>query len=72
MTLQLIATMRIFSQVYVMTKGGPAGSSFSVIHYIYTDGIVSFRSGLCRRRFDDAICCDYGRYPDPAKTGPRE
>ena len=25
-TLQLISTMRIFSQVYVMTNGGPAGS----------------------------------------------
>ena len=39
-TLQLISTMRIFSQVYVMTGGGPAGSSNSVIHYIYTTAIV--------------------------------
>jgi multiple sugar transport system permease protein len=39
-TLQLISTMRIFSQVYVMTNGGPAGSSSSVIHYIYTTAIV--------------------------------
>jgi len=39
-TLQVIATMRIFSQVYVMTNGGPAGSSSSVIHYIYTTAIV--------------------------------
>jgi len=30
-TLQIISTMRIFSQVYVMTNGGPAGSSLSVI-----------------------------------------
>lgn len=44
-TLQLIATMRIFSQVYMMTNGGPAGSSVSVIHYIYTEGIVRFRLG---------------------------
>jgi multiple sugar transport system permease protein len=34
-TLQLIATLRIFSQVYVMTDGGPASSSSSPIHYIY-------------------------------------
>lgn len=34
-TLQLIATLRIFSQVYVMTNGGPASSSSSPIHYIY-------------------------------------
>lgn len=39
-TLQLISTMRIFSQVYVMTGGGPAGSSNSVIHYVYTTAIV--------------------------------
>jgi multiple sugar transport system permease protein len=44
-TLQLISTMRIFSQVYVMTNGGPAGSSSSVIHYIYQTAIVRFAMG---------------------------
>jgi len=44
-TLQIIATMRIFSQVYMMTNGGPAGSSVSVIHYIYTTAIVRFHLG---------------------------
>ena len=39
-TLQLIATMRIFSQVYVMTNGGPAGSSLSVIKHIYDTAIT--------------------------------
>jgi len=39
-TLQIIATMRIFSQVYVMTNGGPAGSSLSVIVHIYQKAIV--------------------------------
>ncbi|WP_216825724.1 carbohydrate ABC transporter permease [Ruegeria sp. EL01] len=39
-TLQLISTLRIFSQVYVMTNGGPAGSSASPIHYIYQAAIV--------------------------------
>ena len=39
-TLQLISTMRIFSQVYVMTGGGPAGSSSSVIYYIYQAAVV--------------------------------
>jgi len=38
-TLQLIASMRIFSQVYVMTNGGPASSSSSVIYYIYSTAI---------------------------------
>jgi multiple sugar transport system permease protein len=42
-TLQLISTLRIFSQVYVMTDGGPASSSSSVIYYIYT---MAIRRGL--------------------------
>jgi multiple sugar transport system permease protein len=44
-TLQLISTMRIFSQVYVMTNGGPAGSSSSVIHYIYQSAIIRHAMG---------------------------
>jgi multiple sugar transport system permease protein len=44
-TLQLIATLRIFSQVYVMTNGGPAGSSSSVIHYIYQTAVVRHLMG---------------------------
>lgn len=39
-TLQLISTLRIFSQVYVMTGGGPAGSSSSPIYYVYSMAIV--------------------------------
>lgn len=39
-TLQLIATFRIFSQVYVMTGGGPGQSSASVIYYVYNVAIV--------------------------------
>jgi multiple sugar transport system permease protein len=38
-TLQMISTLRIFSQVYVMTNGGPASSSSSVIFYMYTSAI---------------------------------
>jgi multiple sugar transport system permease protein len=45
-TLQIIATMRIFSQVYVMTNGGPAGGSLSVIYYVYQMGVVQFLLGL--------------------------
>lgn len=44
-TLQLISTLRIFSQVLVMTNGNPAGASTSVIHYIYNFGIIKFKLG---------------------------
>ena len=39
-TLQLLATFRIFSQVYVMTNGGPGVSSTSPIFYVYSVAIV--------------------------------
>ncbi len=45
-TLQLIATLRIFSQVYVMTSGGPASSSTSVLFEIYTVAIRNQKFGL--------------------------
>jgi multiple sugar transport system permease protein len=44
-TLQMISTLRIFSQVYVMTDGGPAGSSDSPIHYIYDAAVVRHTFG---------------------------
>jgi multiple sugar transport system permease protein len=40
-TLQMISTLRIFSQVYVMTNGGPAGSSSSPIYFIYNAAIAN-------------------------------
>lgn len=45
LTLQSIASLRIFSQVHVMTNGGPAGSSSSVVEYIYDHGIAKFELG---------------------------
>ena len=39
-TLQIISSLRIFSQVYVMTNGEPAGSSSSVIFYMYQTAIT--------------------------------
>ena len=39
LTLQLISTLRIFSQIYVMTLGGPAGASSSPIYHIYTTAV---------------------------------
>lgn len=38
-TLQMISSLRIFSQIYVMTNGGPASTSSSVIYYMYTTAI---------------------------------
>ena len=45
-TLQLISTLRIFSQVYVMTDGGPASGSTSVLYEIYRVAIRNQKFGL--------------------------
>lgn len=44
-TLQIISTMRIFSQVFVMTNGGPGGSSDSVIRYIFSTTVAQHLLG---------------------------
>ena len=44
-TLQLISSLRIFSQIYVMTNGGPASSSSSVIFYMYGEAIQRQKFG---------------------------
>jgi len=45
-TLQIITTLRIFSQVLVMTDGGPASASMSVIYYIYRSGVSQNHLGF--------------------------
>jgi multiple sugar transport system permease protein len=44
-TLLIISTLRVFSQVYVMTNGGPANASASIIHYIYQVGFRKYELG---------------------------
>ena len=43
--LQAIATLSIYSQVIIMTGGGPAGSTSSVIQYLYSYGLQRYRFG---------------------------
>ena len=44
-TLQTITTLRIFSQIDLMTQGGPSTSSMSVITYVYQYGIKKYDFG---------------------------
>ena len=44
-TLLIIGTLRVFSQIYIMTNGGPAGASASVIHYVYEIGFSKYQLG---------------------------
>lgn len=44
-TLLIIGTLRVFSQIYLMTDGGPAGASASVILYVYEMGFNKYQLG---------------------------
>ena len=43
--LQIIASMKVFDQMYIMTQGGPNFATRSVLEYIFDVGFTDFRSG---------------------------
>jgi multiple sugar transport system permease protein len=43
--LQLVASLKIFDQIYLMTNGGPNYSTRPIIQYIYESGFTSYRIG---------------------------
>lgn len=43
--LQLVASLKIFDQVYLMTVGGPNFATRPVIQYVYETGFTGFRIG---------------------------
>lgn len=43
--LQVIASFNVFGQVYVMTGGGPAGSTRVLVQYIYETGFKYYKMG---------------------------
>ncbi len=44
--LQIIASLQLFGQTYLLTSGGPAYSTRPVIEYIYDSGFTNFRVGF--------------------------
>ncbi len=45
---QIIASLQIFGQVYIMTGGGPAGRTRTIMQYIYEQGFRYFRMGYAQ------------------------
>lgn len=43
--MQVIASFQIFGQVYVMTGGGPHGSTRTIVQYLYEQGFRYFKMG---------------------------
>ncbi|MZD05387.1 ABC transporter permease subunit [Streptomyces sp. SID5785] len=43
--LQVLASLKVFDQVYLMTKGGPNNSTRPVVEYVYDVGFTGYRLG---------------------------
>ena len=43
--LTVISSFQVFDQAYVMTNGGPANATNTIVLYIYQNGFVFFRMG---------------------------
>jgi multiple sugar transport system permease protein len=43
--LQVIASLKVFDQMYIMTSGGPNFVTRSVLEYIYDEGFTNYRVG---------------------------
>src|SRR3712207_9439735 len=43
--LQVIASLKVFDQMYIMTSGGPNFSTRSILQYVYDEGFTNFRIG---------------------------
>nr|WP_308129295.1 sugar ABC transporter permease [Actinoplanes polyasparticus] len=43
--LQVIASLKVFDQMYLMTTGGPDFATRSVLQYVYDQGFTNFRLG---------------------------
>lgn len=43
--LQVLASLKVFDQIYLLTKGGPAGSTRPILEYIYDTGFTNYRLG---------------------------
>ena len=43
--LQVIASLKVFDQMYIMTQGGPNFATRSLLEYVYDEGFTNFRVG---------------------------
>ncbi|MET9257681.1 carbohydrate ABC transporter permease [Streptomyces sp. NPDC048182] len=43
--LQILSSLKVFDQVYLLTKGGPNGSTRPVVEYLYDVGFTGYRLG---------------------------
>jgi multiple sugar transport system permease protein len=44
--MSVIASSRVFGQIYTMTQGGPVGKTFVIVYYIYVQAFQNFHMGV--------------------------
>ncbi|WP_461036814.1 carbohydrate ABC transporter permease [Streptomyces mayteni] len=44
-TLQVLASLKVFDQIFLLTKGGPDGSTRPILEYVYDVGFTGYRLG---------------------------
>jgi multiple sugar transport system permease protein len=45
LVLQIIASLKIFDQIFLMTSGGPNYATRPLLEYVYDIGFTDFRTG---------------------------
>jgi multiple sugar transport system permease protein len=43
--LQVLASLKVFDQIYIMTQGGPGGATRPVVQYVFEVGFTGYRFG---------------------------
>ncbi|MCX4445552.1 carbohydrate ABC transporter permease [Streptomyces sp. NPDC058369] len=43
--LQVLSSLKVFDQIYILTKGGPNGSTRPILEYVYDVGFTGYRLG---------------------------
>jgi multiple sugar transport system permease protein len=43
--LQILASLKVFDQIYQMTEGGPGGATRSIVQYVFEAGFTGYRLG---------------------------
>jgi multiple sugar transport system permease protein len=43
--LQVLASLKVFDQIYILTKGGPNGATRPILEYVYDVGFTGYRLG---------------------------
>jgi multiple sugar transport system permease protein len=45
LVMSLISSLQVFTQCYMMTKGGPANATLTIFYYLYKNGFMYFKMG---------------------------